>query len=296
MKIYFLSSEPCILRLGGVYFGCVDTFERFARVNLSDGVFAEFIPENALPITFFITEELLRTSPCGCETYILRDAIAIYTRDFAPVDCRLRPITQLRDGNRLATLFQQGETQVSVQTTENFFVAALPSCFRQAELAFKGDLLFVKSADSLAIFNGSGRRLFLEKTLSYSVENDVLSVRIPLAESLGRVADCEYTLSDGECTRKSVVLSQARTERREELFAFAFFESVAIGAAFEEFLDEEMQPKAAELRAFLGDFRFVLPTEDENCCALFYQKAERLYEAKYFTLFVKNGKIVDVTT
>lgn len=295
MKIYFLASQPCVLRLGGVYFGCADTFERFAQVNLSDGIFAEFIPENAIPIAFFITEDLLRASPCGCETYILRDAIAIYARDFSPVDRRLRPITQLREKNRLATLFRQGEIQLSVQTPENFFVAALPSCFRQAELSFKGDLIFVKSVDSLAIFNESGRRLFLEKTLSYSMENDVLSVRIPLAESLGRVADCEYALSDGECTRRSVVLSQARTERREELFAFSFFESVLIGAAFEEFLDEEMRPKAAELRAFLGDFRFVTPAE-ENCCALFYQKAERLYEAKYFTLSLKNGKIVDVTT
>lgn len=296
MKIYFLSSRPCVLRLGGAYFGRVDTFERFAQITLSDNLFVEFIPENALPITFFITEEILHASPCGCETYILRDALVLYARDFSPVDHSLRPIAQISEPNCLATLFVQGEVQLSIQTPENFFIATLPPSFCQAELSFERDLVFVKGSEMLAIFNKAGERLFLEKVVSYSVDNDILSVRIPLIESLGRVADCTYTLSSTECTRTSFRLLQARTERREELFAFAFFESVLIGAAFEEFLDDELQPKAAEIREFLGDFVFVMPTEEENCCALLYQKAERLFEAKYFTLSIKNGKIVDITT
>lgn len=296
MKIYFLSSRPCALRLGGVYFGSVDTFERFAQITLSDHVFVEFIPENALPVTFFLTEEILHASPYGCETYLLRDAIAIYARDFPPVDHTLRPIAQLREQNLLFTLFSQGEVHLSIQTEENFFIATLPPAFCRAELSFVSGLLFVKSPEMLAVFNPSGERLFLEKVLSYSVENDVLSARIPLAENLGRVADCTYSLSQTACTRVSFTLLQSQTERREELFAFAFFESVFIGADFEEFLSDALRAKAADIRAFLGEFTCVIPTETENCCALFYPKAENLFEARYFTLSVENGEIIDITT
>ena len=62
MKIYFLSSRPCALMLGGVFFGMINRFERFAEIEPKDNVFAEFIPEGALPVGFFVTEKL-RFSP-----------------------------------------------------------------------------------------------------------------------------------------------------------------------------------------------------------------------------------------
>ena len=68
MKIYFLSSRPCALMLGGVFFGMTDTFERFAEIEPKDNVFAEFIPEGALPVGFFITEKL-RFSPPEQDVY-----------------------------------------------------------------------------------------------------------------------------------------------------------------------------------------------------------------------------------
>ena len=295
MKIYFLSDRPCVLRLGGIHFGCVDNFERFAQINLSDRIFAEFVPENALPISFFITDELLRSPPRGCDVYILRDALVLYARDFPPADFSMRPIAQISEENCTATLFMQGQIHLSIQTPENFFIAHLPPPFCQAKLFFYENLLFVKTEKMLAIFNQSGERLFMEKVLSYSLENNVLSVKLPLVESLGRVADCKYTLSPTECTRIEYLLSQSRTERIEELFAFAFFESVLIGADITEFLSNEMQSKIDGIHTFLGDFCSVLPTETENCCALMYAKKEGLFEAKYFTLRVENGKITDIT-
>lgn len=296
MKIYFLSDRACALRLGGLYFGIVDNFERFAQINLSDRVFVEFIPESALPITFFLTDEILREPPRGCDVYILRDALVLYARDFTPTDLSVRAIAQISEQSCVATLFIQGNVQLSIQTPENFFIATLPPSFCQAELFFHADFLFVKASEMLAIFNKAGERLFMEKVLSYSIDGDILSARLPLLESLGRVADCEYQLSVSECRRTRCVLSQARAERLEELFAFSFFESALIGADLSIFLSDEMQTKADDIRAFLGDFVAVLPTEEENCCALLYKKKENLFESKYFTLSVENGKIIDITT
>ena len=126
MRIYFLSSRPCALKVGGVFFGAVDSFERFAEINLSDRLFIEFIPENALPVSFFLTENIRFEPPQRCEVYLLRNAIAIYARDFPPSDFTLRPITQIADENCLATVFCQGGVHLSIQTDKNFFTSPLP--------------------------------------------------------------------------------------------------------------------------------------------------------------------------
>ena len=42
MKIYFLSSQPCMLSLNGVFYGVTDKFQRFADICLSDHIFAKF--------------------------------------------------------------------------------------------------------------------------------------------------------------------------------------------------------------------------------------------------------------
>lgn len=296
MKIYFLSDRTCALRLGGLYFGSVDSFERFAQIDLSDNIFAEFIPENALPISFFITDEILHTPPRGCDVYLLRDALVLYAHDFPTSDLSLRPIAQISEQNCKATLFCQGGVQLSLQTPENFFIAYLPPSFCQAELFFTADLVFVKAENMLAIFNRSGEKLFMERVLDFSVDGNVLSARLPLAESLGRIADCTYALSEKECKRVSCVLSPPKDERKEDLFAFSFFESVLIGADLNEFLSDGLQPKADDLRAFLGDFTAILPTDEKDCCVLFYKKQEGLFEGKYFRLSLENGKITDITT
>ena len=48
MKIYFLSSQPCMLSLNGTFYGTTDSFERFAELNLSDRIFVKFSSSSAL--------------------------------------------------------------------------------------------------------------------------------------------------------------------------------------------------------------------------------------------------------
>ena len=86
MKIYFLSSRPCALTVGGAYFGVTDTFERFAELSLKDNLYAQFSPQGALPIGVFLTEKLRTEPPENCEVYLLKDGAAIYAKDFPPAD------------------------------------------------------------------------------------------------------------------------------------------------------------------------------------------------------------------
>ena len=302
MKIYFLSSQPCALTVNGCYFGLCDTFERFAELSFKDENYILFQPQGAGAIGFFLTEEIRFSPPIGCEVYLLADGIAIYAKDFPPIDFTLRVLSQLRRENTLATLYQQGTLQLSIESEFGFFISTLPPSFSSATLNFYEDLLFVEGKNTLAIFSKKGEKLLQENTLSYRVERGELSVQLPLCESLGRIANCTYLLGKDELTRTAFSLSQTRTisnentaeKLRDELLPFAFFESVRIGADLSPFLCDELLKKADQLMSFLGEFVSVTLTKNPAVCGLVRKKGERLYQVDYFTVEVQDGKIIDV--
>ena len=151
MKIYFLSSMPCALSFNGVHFGVTNLFERFAEISLQDNLFVEFIPQNAQPVRFFLTENIRFAPPNGCEVYLLPNALAIHARDFISLPTPLRLIAQKRHDDMLATIFQQGDIQLSIQTEKNVFIAPLPPSFTDCQIDFFADLCFIFNEKQLAI-------------------------------------------------------------------------------------------------------------------------------------------------
>lgn len=296
MKIYFLSSLPATLTLNEAYFGFTDTFERFAEISLKDNIFVRFTPQNALPISFFLTEDIRFTPPNGVEVYLLRDGIALYARDFPPSDFTLRPLAQVRAGNLLATLVMQGRLQLVMQSPDGFFVATLPPAFEKSNLSFHGDFLFVETQNRLAIFNARGEKVFMENILSYEERDGELNALLPLSDRFQRTAKCSYLLSGTTCTRTQFTIQQAKLNENtaDELIPYAFFESVLIGANFEDLLCDELLPQKDKLLQFLGDFESVILTEDASTCGLIRKKGERLFETAYFTVTLQNGKIADI--
>ncbi|MBR2442104.1 MAG: hypothetical protein IKB20_03465 [Clostridia bacterium] len=303
MKIYFLSAIPCALTLNGVYFGLTDRFERFAEIHLADKIFAEFIPENAQPIRFFITERLPSVPPQGCEVYLLPDGLAVFARDFPPLPAPLTVIAQARFPQGLVTVFSQGGVQVSIENSFGLFTSYLPPSFSVCELTYHEGLFFLKGQNCLAVYTQKGRQVLLEEVLSFEIENGELKAVLPLSDCLGRNANCVWAIDEEGCIQKSCTLTQARTHGGDgneadilkELLPYAFFESVLIGADFTPFLSNELQTKAGALTAFLGEFKAVVPTDDPFVCRLIYQKQERLFEARDFKVCVEKDKITDVT-
>ena len=297
MKIYFLSSKPAVLTLNGVYFGIVNGFERFADITLSDRVFAQFIPQDGQPVGFFITEELRFSPPPNAELYLLKDGIAVYVNAYPPADLTLKPVAQAQFGEVCVSVYRQGELQISVQSPDGFFNATLPSCFTECTLSEQAGLFFVDGGGALALYNRRAELLLYEKTLGYRVEENRLYATLPLSDSLQRTAECIYELTDNECVRTQFTLRQQGENEREiceTLLPYAFFESVLIGADFAQLLAEETRGDADNIRAFLGEFSAVVPTDDPLVCGLVKRKAERLYEVAYYGVRIKNGKITDV--
>lgn len=302
MKIYFLSSQPCALTVNDAFFGMTDGFERVATLSLQDNLFIRFTPENALPISFFLNENIRFSPPQGCEVYLLAEGIAIYARDFPPNDFSLKIVCQKRFEKHLITVYSQGNLQLSLETPLGFFVATLPPCFCVCDVTFHKETVFLKSPDMLALFTSSGKRLFLEKVLSYQTTEDGFTALLPLSEALGRVADCAYEIKGDELVRTRFSLRQRNTATgetdagkiRDELLPFAFFESVLVGADYAEMLCDELAPKASEIRAFLGAFIAVTVTKTPNVCGLVRKKGERLFSVEYYSVELEDGKIKDV--
>lgn len=318
MKIYFLSSQPCALRLGGVFFGMTDRFERYAEIDLRDKLFVEFLPENALPVSFFLTENIRFTPPAHCEVYLLADGIAIYAAAFTPTDFTLKTLWQKRLGDTLLTVFSQGGLQLAVEN-ERPFTACLPSELGDFEAQLCGNyLLFcgrTNTEQRLLLFRENGEKLLDERVLSYSLAEDTLRAELPLSERLGRIAVCTWSLSGDELRRteftlraradngeqaerqngsQEVTTGKERTEALNELLPYAFFESVLIGADYAAFLSDELAENADKIVGFLGDFIAVTTTDDPYCCGLVRKKGERLYSLSYYRVKVQDGEITDV--
>lgn len=294
MKVYFLSSHPCALSLNGIYYGITNRFERFADIVLSDNIFVTFTPENALPLQFFLTENTPLQPPTGCEIYLLSDSLLIYAQHFTPNDTTLRVFAQKRLDNCLVTVYAQGETQLSIQTPEGYFIAYLPPAFSVCELSMHSGLIFVASPTTLCIATKRGEILFCEQILSFAVTDDEAQLRLPLNDSGNRYADCRYALSETQISRLQFSISDACVKTADDLLAYAFFESVLIGANYAEMLSDELRIHAEDVRSFLGDFVRVAPTDDMDVCILVRKKAERIYTCDYYRIERKDGKIADI--
>ncbi len=294
MKIYFLSSTPCALTLNGVFYGVTDSFERSAELALSDRIYAQFSPEGGAPIGFFITEEITSRPPAGCEVYLVKDGVAIHAYDFPPVDFTLRPLTQKREGDRLATLFFQGKLQLHVESERGYFNATLPPFFAPCNIQFHGNLLLLHGENALGVFTLDCRPLLMEKALSFEVDGELLRATLPLSDSLGRYADCVWRLSK-DCELKEFALRE-ESERAlpEGLLAYAFFETVLLKGDYSAFLSDELRADGEKIAAFLGEFTAVLLTENPKECGLVRKKGERLFVVEYYAVDIEKGKITDV--
>lgn len=308
MKVYFLSSKPCILTLNGAYFGLTDTFERYAEISPKDNLFAEFTPESGQPIRFFLNENIRLNPPDRCEIYLLKDGLAVYAKDFPSTDLTLRVIAQEREGDTLVTVFSQGGVQVSMKNKNGFFLSTLPPSFEQSSLQFYQNFVLISSPTQIALYNSQGERLLLEYASAFSIQNGILHATLPLSDSLNRTAECAWTLEGNHVKQTAFTIVQqtkiSLTENgkeesqtavtRDEILPYAFLESALLGLDCSGLLSDELKPKATALREFLGDYESVVLTKRHSVCGLVRRKADRLFEVDEYFVEIENGKIKDV--
>ena len=292
MKVYFLSETPCALFVGEEYLGVTNAFPKYATLSLKDGLFIRFMPENALPICFFLTENIRFSPPDKVEVYLLKNAILLYAKNFTFGDFTLTPIAQARYENTLVSVFKQGEVQLSIQSPNGFFVATLPPSFEHCSIQKSENFFLIKSEKQLLVFSENGRRVLSENCQSYRLENSFLYLTAPLDDCYTRIAEKEYLFTETGCVLQKTTLSD---KIGSAPLGYAFFESLLKGVNYDEMLSTELLEEKEKIALFLGDFVAVWFTEDINCYALIRKKSERLYEADYFSVVIENDKIAEIT-
>ena len=291
MKVYFLSETPCALFIDDEYLGVSNSFPKYADISLKDGLFIRFMPENALPICFFLTDNIRFAPPDKVDVYLLKNAIVLYAKNFTFGDFTLTPIAQARYENTLVSVFKQGEVQLSIQSPNGFFVATLPPSFDSCSIQKAENFFLITSENQLLVFSENGERLLLENCQSYRLEKSFLYLTAPLDDCYMRIAEKEYLLTEKGCILQKITLSE---KTGSAPLGYAFFESVLKGVNYDEILADELLEEKEKIARFLGDFVAVWFTEDINCYALIRKKSERLYEADYFSVQIQNGKITEI--
>jgi hypothetical protein len=236
--------------------------------------------------------------PDGCEVYLIKDGIAVYARDFPPTDFTLRPIMQKRFDETLVTVFQQGRLQLSIERNGKLFIATLPTSFAPCAIQKIRSFFLLEGNGQILLFNERAELLISETVVEFSYSEDGITALLPLSDRLNRVAECRFEFTEFGVKQTEFSIRQTGESAEkipENLLPYAFFESVCIGADFTQMLSPDLLEKASELRKFLGDFLSVTLKETPNKVGLIYAKAERLFEIRYYTVKIENGKICDIT-
>ena len=295
MRVYFLSSIPAALYVGGVYFGRVSDFERFATLSLRDGMPVRVEAEGMRAVHFFLDEKLPFSPPQGVDVYRLDGGLALYVHGFCPTDTSLKLLTQKRENDLLATLTRQGEITLTVESPSGFFTATLPPSFEACELFFIGGCIIIKNAEELSVYSKTAELLLSERYLSFEHSDSELTITVPLSDRYKRVAECRYKIENGALLKTSYVLKQSEEALIDGLIAYAFFECARIGGELNDFLADGLSLDTASIRDFLGDFTHVIPTDEPTECLLVYKKAERLFDVRKYKVTLRENKIYDVS-
>lgn len=202
--------------------------------------------------------------------------------------------------------------QLLLENNKNFETLALPLVdsytLEEITLASTAFLLFTYQKDgihTLHIYNQNCKLLLKQNYSSYTIAEN-LQLTLKYNNVAQYVLQKSYAFENESflCKEESLQADENFSIERlhTKLFPFAFFQAILVGADFKDFLAPSLQDKQALLKDYLGQFIDVQIPKDIfyhiygeiNAVALVYPKTETLFEVKFFTLQVEDGKICNL--
>ncbi len=305
VRIYFIATQSAGLKLNGEYAGVIGAFEKYVDLPDKEEVLAEVIPGGEkLPRNFFIGKSLYENPPAFLKIYLSEGQAQIYITRFESSVTGLKIRDQKQLNRLIVTLLDIcGKSYASCDgETSNLY--ELPEEFENASLtpsAIGGlPVMLIEGASRLCVIAESGKQLYCGQANSYSIGN-MLGLTVDFRGCAGYRAEREYSYNG-----QQLILNKNRVERKravsDGVMHFAFLESLLYGGDCTEYLSEELIPSASALHEYLGDFTEVtVPHQnfydkygDIPAAGLAYPVKQNLYEIKYFTVDIKDGKIENV--
>ena len=288
MQVYFLAERECILSLGGMALGIVDGFERSVELDPEDGVLCTLAPLGGyLPVSFCIDEDFLIAPPPGIALYHRNGkGCALYASGFCRTDQSLNVLQKAEVNGARLTLFRQGKLFLEIAQEDGMHLCALPDELEKSSFFAQDDGFLVAGGGGFALLSRNGE-ILVQAEGRVLETGGVLRAEVPFHDSRGHTALCEW--QKGELLSCTVRTARAPTPAT---FALALFESVLLGLDASPFLSPELEADA--LREYLGEFRSVVMTDEEDRVGLVYARRERVFDVRYFTVETDGGRVCNI--
>lgn len=307
MRLYFLSERTAALKLNGAYLGVIDCFERFVDIDRGGKILAEVVPDgDALPLSFFIDDNLFSDPPDYLDVYLTGGDAVIYVSRFEKRSHELKVVAQVNFRGGQYTLFlTDGRVYLNCERGENCSLYELPqSCANAAltESVIGGFPVLLAEGDGyVTVISEDGRRIFYNAAESWQC-GDKLIVTVNFNTCAGCAATCTFGY-DGN----SMTLEGSRTEERvppaANVMHFAFFESILTRGNYIKYLSDDLKESAAALPEFLGEFVDVTVPHGafndahpqiNHAAGLVYPVKKNLFNIKYYAVDIADGKITNI--
>lgn len=289
MRVYFLSEKRSVLFLNGIALGTVDGFERTCEIDPKDEIFCEFKTPDCVDVAFVLNEAFLLAPPPQIKLYYTQGAVAVYACDFIRSDQSMKILCQERFADARLTLFFQGRLQLEVSRGGDFSLLTLPDYLAAENILRVGREFLIGSDEGFALISRDGKLVTASRGKVIET-GAALTAEIAFGDSMGHTALCRW--ENGKMTSCTI---RTRNEPNEATFALALFESALIGAEITPFLGENLLPKAGALKEFLGDYVSVVLSDTPARVGLVYPRKERVFDVRYFTVSVQDGKITNIS-
>ncbi len=293
------------LKLNGTYAGVIGSFEKFIDFERGAEILAEAVPDgDFLPRNFFINDKFFTAPPPFADVYLYGGEAVIYLSSFESAAAELKVKAQTRLDGLTVTLFCAGGRVYLSCDGSDCSLYELSAGFENAELALSKiggyPVVTVSGNDRLCVISSDGKRVFYNPAASFKT-GDKLTVTINFNSCAGYFAECEFDY-DGREMKLIKSVTKARYEVDGGIMHFAFFESILTGADCTRYLSDELKAKAGYLNEYLGDFvDVVIPHStfyekygNIKAAGLVYPLAKNLFEVKYFSVDIVDGKIDNI--
>lgn len=288
MKVYFLSERLSALTLNGVYLGMIDGFERSVELEPNDKIYAEIASAGCLPLRFCIDQDFLFAPPPHIRLYYSESGVAVYAYGFLHEDQSLKVLGEEQLGTAHFTLYRQGEVSLRYEHGRTQ-VIQLDDRFEKCEIKEIHDG-YLLTGEGAFLLLGRGGNVLVRSEGEVVEAGETLKAEIPFHDSMGHTVVSEW--KGGELLSSSV---RAKHNPTEATYALALFECVNLGVDPSPYLHEKIRHKADSLKEFLGDYRSVVLTDSPNRVGLVYERKERVFDVRYFTVTLEDGKICNIS-
>lgn len=277
----------------------VDGFERYCELSARDEPLCELQPPQSgyAPVVFLFNEALLRRPPRGAAVCLLHGGVAVYAHTFYRHAPDFSLIAQKKCPAGEITVFSQGMPQALFRNDADERMILLNENFSECSISGGDNFLLLAGKKELCALDSKGE-FFRGKMIDYSFDEEggTLRVRAPLGDFCGRTARCVWAY---DRTSQRAVLKSCEVDEGvfppPRFILCVLLQNLLLGIDVENLLSPELYAAQKELKGYFGRYvKVVISPQYPFGAGMVCPKDKDLYELKYFSAEVENGKIVNV--